>query len=42
MLFTITSEDVSPYHWEATSAYGRLTPWRSFVASSVSPVNTEE
>ena len=31
MLFTITSEDVSPYHWEATSAYGRNATWRSFV-----------
>ena len=31
MLFTITSENVSPYHWEYTSAYGRTGAWRSFV-----------
>lgn len=31
MLFTITSENVAPYHWEATSAYGRAATWRSFV-----------
>ena len=33
ILFTITSEDVAPYHWEATSAYGRKATWRSFVSN---------
>ena len=31
MLFTVTSENVSPYHWERTSAYGRTGTWRSFL-----------
>jgi len=30
ILFTVTSEDTAPYHWEYTSAYGRTNVWRSF------------
>lgn len=30
ILFTVTSSDTSPYHWEYTSAYGALGTWRSF------------
>lgn len=33
ILFTITSENVAPYHWEYTSAYGRSGHWRSFLTS---------
>ena len=32
-VFTVTSEDRSPYHWERTSAYNRLTNWRSWLPS---------
>lgn len=31
ILFTITSNNTSPYHWEYTSAYGEAGTWRSFV-----------
>lgn len=34
ILFTITSEDVEPYHWEYTSAYNRTGEWRTYVLSS--------
>lgn len=32
-VFTVTSEDRSPYHWERTSAYSRLSAWRSWLPS---------
>ena len=35
--FTLTSEDVVPYHWEYTSAYGRAGQWRGFVVESQIP-----
>ena len=31
IVFTVTSSDRAPYHWEYTSAYGRLGEWRSFL-----------
>lgn len=31
ILFTVTSSDTAPYHWEYTSAYGATGEWRSFV-----------
>ena len=31
LVFTVTSENVAPYHWEYTSAYGREGEWRSFL-----------
>ena len=34
ILFTVTSENVSPYHWEYTSAYGRTGQWRAFLTDS--------
>lgn len=34
ILFTITSSDTAPYHWEYTSAYGASGTWRGFVVSS--------
>lgn len=35
-VFTVTSEDRPPYHWERTSAYNRLTNWRSWSTISSS------
>ncbi len=37
IVFTVESEDVSPYHWERVSAYGRSGYWRSFVTPSDLP-----
>ena len=37
IVFTVESEDVSPYHWERVSAYGRSGSWRSFVVSENVP-----
>lgn len=34
LVFTVTSSDVSPYHWEYTSAYGASGTWRSWANSS--------
>ena len=34
-VFTVTSEDIPPYHWERTSAYNRLTLWRSWLPDVV-------
>lgn len=34
ILFTITSSDTSPYHWEYTSAYGATGIWREWLVSS--------
>lgn len=34
ILFTITSADTYPYHWEYTSAYHRLGEWISFESNS--------
>lgn len=31
IVFSILSEDVSPYHWERVAAYGRIGNWRAFV-----------
>lgn len=31
ILFTVTSSDVSPYHWEYTSSYGASGSWRSYL-----------
>ena len=31
ILFTVTSSDTAPYHWEYTSAYGAAGEWRGFV-----------
>lgn len=31
IVFTIESENISPYHWERVSAYGRSGNWRSFL-----------
>jgi len=31
IVFTIESEDVSPYHWERVAAYNRTGTWRSFI-----------
>lgn len=31
LLFTVTSSNISPYHWEYISAYGNEGAWRSFV-----------
>ena len=31
VLFTLTSSNQSPYHWEYTSAYGATGTWRSWV-----------
>lgn len=36
LLFTVTSENVSPYRWEYTSAYGRHGDWRSWMTSDSS------
>ena len=33
LLFTITSSDLSPYHWEYTSAYDSEGAWRSWATS---------
>ena len=33
ILFTVTSSNTAPYHWEYTSAYGTSGSWRSFVPS---------
>ena len=32
ILFTLTSSNVAPYHWEYTSAWGQLNIWRAFVS----------
>lgn len=37
IVFTVESEDVSPYHWERVSAYGRTGYWRSFVTPDSVP-----
>lgn len=34
LLFTTTSSDTAPYHWEYTSAYGREGEWRSWMTNS--------
>ena len=34
ILFTVTSSNVAPYHWEYTSAYGSLGTWRKWVVES--------
>ena len=34
ILFTVTSDSVSPYHWEYTSTYGATGQWRYFVLNS--------
>ena len=31
IVFTVTSSEVSPYHWEYTSAYGQTNIWREWV-----------
>ena len=31
IVFTVTSSEVSPYHWEYTSAYGQTNSWREWV-----------
>lgn len=31
IVFTVTSSEVSPYHWEYTSAYGHTNSWREWV-----------
>lgn len=39
IVFTVESEDVSPYHWERVSAYGRQGSWRSFMpTNSIGPI----
>lgn len=37
LVFTVTSEDIAPYHWEYTSAYGNDGEWRSWVMNSELP-----
>ena len=39
ILFTITSEDTPPYHWEYTSAYGNPGTWRAFAPYIEESVN---
>jgi len=39
ILFTMTSSDIHPYHWEYTSAWGRTGTWRSW-ESTGDKVNT--
>ena len=34
ILFTVTSSNTSPYHWEYTSAYGATGTWREWLVSS--------
>ena len=34
IVFTVTSSEVSPYHWEYTSAYGQTNSWREWVTPS--------
>ena len=34
LLFTVTSSNTSPYHWEYTSAYGETGTWRSWANAS--------
>lgn len=36
ILFTVNSENVSPYRWEYLSAYGRTNQWRSYLPSTTS------
>lgn len=31
IVFTVTSSEASPYHWEYTSAYGQTNSWREWV-----------
>ena len=31
IVFTVTSSEVSPYHWDYTSAYGQTNIWREWV-----------
>lgn len=39
IVFTVESEDVSPYHWERVAAYNRIGNWRAFMlANSVGPI----
>lgn len=33
VVFTVTSSNTAPYHWEYTSAYGAPGTWRSFLVS---------
>lgn len=41
ILFTLTSSEVAPYHWEYTSAWGSGGEWRAFVEESeLAPVAT--
>lgn len=35
IVFTVTSSEVSPYHWEYTSAYGQTNSWREWVTPAV-------
>ena len=42
ILFTITSSNTSPYHWEYTSAYGAAGTWRSWANSSDIPTATSD
>lgn len=34
ILFTITSSNTAPYHWEYSSAYGSTGAWRSFTVNN--------
>lgn len=42
VLFTVTSSNTSPYHWEYTSAYGASGTWRSFGGGSADYATTSE
>ena len=33
ILFTVTSNNTSPYHWEYTSAWGEAGVWRAFTTA---------
>lgn len=33
ILFTVTSDNVEPYHWEYTSSYGATNVWRSWATT---------
>lgn len=35
ILFTITSADTKPYHWEYTSVYGKTNEWRAFLVDTM-------
>lgn len=34
LLFTVTSSNISPYHWEYTSAYGNTGTWREWATAA--------